>query len=313
MTRTSTRLALLATCAALVAFPHLVTASPQAAREKPALSQQQAGPGFEQEAIQRVQRLPASQLEPSLPPQPFAAWLKEALGPQAGIEWEVNDCGEQTGDPEADKGRDFPACVAAHATLPDDREVEVLVAVGTRQLGFVGQPALRAVSLYESGNWSDLDRLAELPDELDAGGGWKQFSTQSSVGPREAVEEIRNFFDRYLRLHAEKNMDAWLELFLPEAVCVRTADDGRVITYRAADLATSIAEEAKKLDSQHETFDDIRIEVSGDAAMYSAHWKLFHNGAQVREGRAWFLLARKDKQWRISALTWYRASGSGVR
>ncbi len=132
-----------------------------------------------------------------------------------------------------------------------------------------------------------------------------QAPTVSATGPRAAHAEIRAFFDEYLRLHEGKDMAAWPKLFLDGAVIVRTGRDGRVLRYSPADLAARIATEAAKLDSQHETFHDIRIEADGAAAMYSTHWKLFHNGALVREGRAWFSLVRADGQWRIASLVWY--------
>lgn len=142
-----------------------------------------------------------------------------------------------------------------------------------------------------------------------------QAPTASATGPRAAHDEIRAFFDEYLRLHEAKDMAAWPKLFLEGAAIVRTGSDNRVLRYTPAELAARIAAEAEKLESQHETFDDIRIEADGDAAMYSTHWKLFHNGTLVREGRAWFLLAklRADGRpaqsigagWRIASLVWY--------
>jgi len=134
---------------------------------------------------------------------------------------------------------------------------------------------------------------------------FKQDPTASSTGPRAAHAEIRAFFDEYLRLHEAKDMTAWPKLFLDGAAIVRTGSDGRVLRYSPADLAARIAAEAARLDSQHETFHDIRIEADGDAAMYSTHWKLFHNGKLVREGRAWFLLARDAGHWRIASLVWF--------
>jgi len=132
-----------------------------------------------------------------------------------------------------------------------------------------------------------------------------QAPTASYFASPTAIAEIRAFFDKYLRLHEQKDMAAWPELFLDGATIVRTGSDARFIRYTPADLAARIATEAAKLESQHETFEDIRIEADGAAAMYSTHWKLFHNGAQVREGRAWFLLARDSAQWRIASLVWF--------
>ncbi len=142
---------------------------------------------------------------------------------------------------------------------------------------------------------------------------WKQDAPKSTKGPAKSVAEIRAFMDDYLRLHAAKDMANWVKFFLPEASIVRTADDGKVITYKPAELAKSIADEAVKLDSQHETFEDIAIDVEGDAASYAGTWRLFHNGKELRDGRAWYTLVRRDGKWLIASLVWYRRAGSGVR
>ncbi len=118
--------------------------------------------------------------------------------------------------------------------------------------------------------------------------------------------EIEELFALYLRLHAAKDMEAWRGLFLPEAIAVRTGSDGVVNLYPIAELARSIAETARTLDSQHETFEDTRIEVYGDTALYSTRWKLFHNQQFIRQGRAFFSLIKKDGRWWIASLVWYR-------
>lgn len=142
---------------------------------------------------------------------------------------------------------------------------------------------------------------------------WKQEAPKAVKGPAKSVAEIRAFMDEYLRLHAAKDMGAWVKTFLPEATIVRTADDGKVLLYKPADLAKSIAEEAAKLESQHETFEDISIDVEGDAASYAGTWRLFHNGKELRDGRAWYTMVRRDGKWLIASLVWYRRAGAGVR
>jgi len=141
----------------------------------------------------------------------------------------------------------------------------------------------------------------------------RQGPTKLARGPAAARVEIRAVFDEYLKLHEAKDMTAWPQLFLPEAVCVRTADDGKMMVYKPTELAASIAEEARKLDAQHETFEDVRIDIDGDAAAYSTEWRLFHNDREVRRGRAWYSLVRKDGAWRIASLVWYRQAGGGIR
>src|SRR5438309_11974924 len=80
------------------------------------------------EIIAYAKRINVCRLDPRLPRQRFDRWFKEIVGPSAKIEWEVNDCGEQTGSP-ADKGRDFPFCAQAEATLPDGRKAGVMSSV----------------------------------------------------------------------------------------------------------------------------------------------------------------------------------------
>ncbi len=122
-----------------------------------------------------------------------------------------------------------------------------------------------------------------------------------------SMTEIRALFSEYLKLHAAKKMDAWRDkMFLPEAICVQTLNDGKVNVYPVAQLAHNIAEEAKSLDEQHETFEDVRIEVYGNAAHYATTWRLFHNGKETRKGRAFFSLVRKEGAWKIASLVWYR-------
>jgi hypothetical protein len=122
-----------------------------------------------------------------------------------------------------------------------------------------------------------------------------------------AMTEIRALFAEYVKLHATKKMDEWRDkMFLPEAICVQTLNDGRVRVFGIADLAQTIADEAKALDEQHETFEDVRIEVYGNAAHYATSWRLFQNGKEARKGRAFFSLVKKEGAWKIAALVWYR-------
>jgi hypothetical protein len=122
----------------------------------------------------------------------------------------------------------------------------------------------------------------------------------------QAMTEIRAFFDLYLRLFAEKKMTDWSELFLSEANCVSTSADGGVSVWEAEELAKAISDEAAKLESQRETFEDTRTEVHGNSAMYSATWRVFHNGKEVQKGRAYFSLVKKDGAWKIAALVRHR-------
>jgi ketosteroid isomerase-like protein len=121
-----------------------------------------------------------------------------------------------------------------------------------------------------------------------------------------AGAEIGDLFATYLRLHAAKDMEGWRRLFLPEVVCVRTGSDGVVSKYPITELAAGIAEDAKTLEEQHETFEHVRLEAHGDAASYSATYLLFHDNRKIQQGRAFFSLVRVDGAWKIASLVWYK-------
>src|SRR5262245_21292492 len=96
---------------------------------------------LEKQALTLVQRLPVSDLDATLPNQPFAAWLNQQLGPQAGVIWQLTECGEPVEAPNGG-GKDLRACMEINASLPDGRKVIVAVAVGTFKTGLAGKPAL---------------------------------------------------------------------------------------------------------------------------------------------------------------------------
>ena len=76
-------------------------------------------------------------LDAELPSAGLEAWLRRLLGDGKRVEWSVNDCGEQTGDPAADRGRVFPACVEASVALSDDRALSISIVVGTWRDGTI--------------------------------------------------------------------------------------------------------------------------------------------------------------------------------
>ncbi len=122
----------------------------------------------EQSAVDKLQRIPASTLEQGLPREPFLNWLNRALGPSGKVNWEVTDCGEQSGDPALDRGRDFPVCVDAVASLPSGHTVIVSVVVGSSQKGTRVIPLLHAVSIGTNGAFDAIGRLRDLPARVKA-------------------------------------------------------------------------------------------------------------------------------------------------
>ncbi len=127
----------------------------------------------EDEAVAAVQRMPASELEDTLPSQPFESWLSETAGDGADIQWELNDCGEQTGDPDIDAGRVIPVCVSAYVALADGREFSVSILAGTwpgtwedwLETPFV----LHGLYWFLGDRFKPIERLSDLPELIRSG------------------------------------------------------------------------------------------------------------------------------------------------
>lgn len=119
----------------------------------------------EKAAIDRAKSLLVSSLDDRLPKITLEQFLAYE-GDGAEIHWEVNDCGEQTGDPEADRDRDFPMCVEADFDV-HHRAVSVFIAIGTSKKGPLGNPALFSASITDQdGKIHSVPRLGDLPKDL---------------------------------------------------------------------------------------------------------------------------------------------------
>ena len=119
----------------------------------------------EKAAIERAKATLVSSLDRSLPKITLEYFLKyESSG--APIRWEVNDCGEQTGDPASDRNRDFPICVEADFKV-QNRTVSVVVAVGSIAKGVTRSPELFGVTIADPGGLvHSIKELGRLPAEL---------------------------------------------------------------------------------------------------------------------------------------------------
>ena len=124
----------------------------------------------EAKAIEAAKNTNVHQVEPSLPNQAFAEWLRGVAGTHIEIKWEVNDCGEQTGDPSWDKGRDFPMCAEAQVALGGSREVSVSLSVGTLKNGVSTGPAnfSSAVITESHGSLNGVMSLSRLREAVKA-------------------------------------------------------------------------------------------------------------------------------------------------
>jgi hypothetical protein len=128
-------------------------------------AQPQSGDRAEAATVQRVKNTLASSLDNSLPKVSLEFFLKYESG-GAPIQWEVNHCVEQAGNPPTDRGSDPPMCVEADFQK-DQTSVTVMVSVGTFKKGPSGVPVVFSVTVNDqSGRIHSLRRLGDLPKEL---------------------------------------------------------------------------------------------------------------------------------------------------
>jgi hypothetical protein len=119
------------------------------------------------EIINYVKRYLVSDIESNLPKMSFADWFKQTVGKEANIEWEINDCGEQTGT-STDRGRDFPMCVEASAALGADVSVSINVQYGTFKRGIsADKPTVRFISISREDDFGQQpEKLSDLSKTL---------------------------------------------------------------------------------------------------------------------------------------------------
>lgn len=89
----------------------------------------------ESAAIKYAQMISVAKLDSGLAAENFESWLTKTIGKKASVTWELNDCGEQTGDSAIDSRRDLPICLGAYADLPDGRKVGIMILVSTQSTG----------------------------------------------------------------------------------------------------------------------------------------------------------------------------------
>lgn len=124
-------------------------------------------PPLEKQAVSRMQRALASELDQALPRLPFMAWFEEVVGPQAGISWQMTECGERD-EKATGATADQPACVEIDAILPDKRKVVVMIAVGTFKKGVTGRLGFAYAIIEQEGRLYGVRRLRDLPQALRA-------------------------------------------------------------------------------------------------------------------------------------------------
>jgi hypothetical protein len=121
----------------------------------------------EQKAFEFVKELSPSVLDSSIEEGRFSDWLEEAFPHDATIEWELNDCGEQTGNPAIDTLREMPVCVGITAKLGDGREIGMALFVGTDKEGLVGPPAVYYIYVKSQEQIRTIQRLSDLKSAVN--------------------------------------------------------------------------------------------------------------------------------------------------
>lgn len=138
-------------------WPLLLTASLWA--QQPSVSK------TEKVAIQRAKNLIVSSFDRSLPNVSLEFFLNYEGG-GAPIEWQVTDCGNQTGAPVLYQEQGTPMCVEADFESKEQKAVTVLISSGTFNSGPSALPARISLTIIESGATRPVRRLGDLPVEL---------------------------------------------------------------------------------------------------------------------------------------------------
>ncbi len=115
-----------------------------------------------------VKGTPAKELDSALPKARFERWLLDVAGKDAELRWELNDCGEQTGDPAVDSQRDLPICAGVYGQLEGSRAFQILLAIGTQKKGIGGKPRIRSIIAQTGRRMVDLKYLRDLPKALES-------------------------------------------------------------------------------------------------------------------------------------------------
>jgi hypothetical protein len=120
--------------------------------------------------IEAVRSTVAYEIDPLLPSMSFDGWLKGLLGSQAGLQWEINDCGEQTGNPAVDRGRDFPKCAELRAELSGRRTLILALSAGSQEKPPAGAPKYHfGVLIRPDASRVEIRRLADLASVIKTG------------------------------------------------------------------------------------------------------------------------------------------------
>ena len=120
--------------------------------------------------VHTVERVPASVVDPELPSTGLATWIRQTLGNEATIDWDISDCDLK---PDFSQPPDtFPLCVGVRARTPSQIWMKLHFRIGAVGDYDAKRPSLERQSLMARGNilngcLGKLDRLSSLPKEIE--------------------------------------------------------------------------------------------------------------------------------------------------
>jgi TonB family protein len=124
---------------------------------------------LEKQAIAIAQQTPVSSLDAQMPDRPFAAWFNELVGREAGVVWQLAECGAPTSVAGATE-QDLRACAEASVILPNGNRMILAISVGTFKKGVTGQPSFVRAVIESGEHLYQVRRLRDLPVMLQSPG-----------------------------------------------------------------------------------------------------------------------------------------------
>src|SRR5262245_52622245 len=118
---------------------------------------------LEKQAMLAAQQISASSLDAKLPDRPFVAWLSEVVGQDAGVVWQLAECGDGA---SGGTGQDRAACAEASVVLPNGDSVVIGISVGTFKKGVTGEPSFIGAVIKRVERLYPVRRLSDLPEML---------------------------------------------------------------------------------------------------------------------------------------------------
>jgi TonB family protein len=124
---------------------------------------------LEKQAISIAQQIPVSSLDAQLPNRPFAGWFNEIIGQDAGVVWQLAECGSSA-SAGGGAAQDLQACVEASVLLSNGNRMILAISVGTFKKGVTGQPAFFRAVIENGERLYQVRRLRDLPEMLRSPG-----------------------------------------------------------------------------------------------------------------------------------------------